>query len=86
MGQDGEEGDAAEEGGAEPSAGARQRAGSAGDGGLGHHGVTVAAEQAFAEGVEATELASITGDQGVGEGVAADILQAVENLHRGDRA
>ena len=80
--QDGDKRHAGEQRRAEPGPGAWQFPRAAGGGGLGHHGVRVAAEETLAERIEHYRAEQHDGDKGVGERIAANVLEAVENLHR----
>ena len=61
----------------------RGSAAAAGRRGLGHHRVGVAAEKSLAERVEQHRAHEHHGDECIGKRIAANVLQAVINLHRG---
>ncbi len=86
VGQHGEEGDGGEEEGDESADEGAGGAGSALAGGLGHHGMAGAADGGLAERIQQDRRDKHDDDEGEGEGVAADVLDAAENLHGGDAA
>ena len=84
VGEDGDKEDGAEEEGAEGANDGTGGARASLAGGLGHHGVGGAPEGELAGGVEEDGRGEHDGDQGVGERVAADVLDAVEDLNGGN--